>query len=268
MKPTLGIIGGTGFYKLLDDVEEVNPTTEYGKPSAPVSIGTIDGKRVAFLPRHGRNHDFLPSDVPYMANLAALKSTGVNQVLGFNTVGSLQRDYRRGDFVVTNQFVDRTRRRKDTIFNGDRGAHISSAYPYCQNMRRIAIESLKRVGANVHAEGTVVVIEGPRFSSAAESRWFSAQGWHTVNMTQYPEVVLAREMELCYANVSYVTDYDVAAKEVAGEEEAAPVSHHGVLNAFAAGSPQVLAFIREMVAVMNERPSTCPCLKILEEALT
>jgi 5'-methylthioadenosine phosphorylase len=268
MTPVLGIIGGTGFYKLLEDVTTVTPDTPYGRASAPVSIGKIAGREVAFLPRHGLNHDFLPSDVPYMANLAALKAVGVRQILGFNTVGSLQQNYRRGDFVVTSQFVDRTRRRKDTIFSGAQGAHISSAYPYCQRLREIAIASLGQIGAPVHADGTVVVIEGPRFSSAAESRWFSAQGWHTVNMTQYPEVVLAREMELCYANVSYITDYDVAAKEVAGTEDAAPVSHHGVLRAFAAGSPQVMNFIRAMVAMMDHGHATCTCNATLAEALT
>lgn len=161
MKPILGIIGGTGFYKLLEDVEDTWPETRFGRPSAPVSLGMIDGHAVAFLPRHGRNHDYLPSDVPYAANLAALKEVGVSNVLGFNTVGSLQRDYRRGDFVVTSQFVDRTRRRKDTIFGGDQGAHISSAYPYCDRLRASAIRSLGAVGLRAHPEGTVVVIEGP-----------------------------------------------------------------------------------------------------------
>ncbi len=268
MTPVLGIIGGTGFYTLLDDVKEFEPETRYGKPSAPISVGKIDGKPIAFLPRHGKNHDYLPSDVPYMANLAALKSLGVSQVLGFNTVGSLQRDYRRGDFVVTNQFVDRTRRRKDTIFNGAQGGHISSAYPYCDRLRDTAVKALKKAGATAHSEGTVVVIEGPRFSSAAESRWFSQQGWHTINMTQYPEVVLAREMELCYTNISYITDYDVAAKEVAGEEDAAPVSHHGVLRAFAAGSPMVMDVIRSMVAEVDGHGGNCACASALEEALT
>ncbi|MDJ0933560.1 MTAP family purine nucleoside phosphorylase [Breoghania sp.] len=195
--PILGIIGGTGFYKLLDDVQEIEVTTPYGKPSSPVSLDWINGKTVAFLPRHGKNHDYLPSDVPYIANLAALKQLGVRQVLGFNTVGSLQKRYRRGDFVITSQFVDRTRRRKDTIFNGDQGAHISSAFPYCERMRTAAIAALKKAEVNAHEEETVVVIEGPRFSTAAESKWFSDQGWHTINITQYPEVVIARKMELC-----------------------------------------------------------------------
>lgn len=268
MKPILGIIGGTGFYKLLEDVEEVWPGTIYGRPSASVSLGRIDGHKVAFLPRHGRNHDFLPSDVPYAANLAALKGLGATSILGFNTVGSLQREYRRGDFVVTDQFVDRTRRRQDTIFGGERGAHISSAYPYCERLRKAAITSLDAIGVRAHPKGTVVVIEGPRFSSAAESRWFSAQGWHTINMTQYPEVVLAREMELRYTNVSYVTDYDVAAKEVVGEEGATPVTHEGVLRAFAAGSPKVMDFVRKMVANVAALGLDGTDNSALKEALT
>ncbi|QYA04418.1 MTAP family purine nucleoside phosphorylase [Rhizobium sp. B21/90] len=183
MPPVLGIIGGTGFYKLFDDVVEVEVETPFGQPSSPVSIGTINGREVAFLPRHGKNHDFLPSEVPYKANLAALKQLGVSQILGFNTVGSLQKSYRKGDFVVTSQFVDRTRRREDTIFSGKQGAHISSAFPYCERMRAAAISALKDADVPAHPEGTVVVIEGPRFSTAAESKWFHDQGWHTINMT-------------------------------------------------------------------------------------
>lgn len=247
MSPVLGIIGGTGFYRLLDDVEETIVETPYGWPSAPIAIGRIGERDVAFLPRHGKNHDFLPTDVPYSANLAALKQLGISRVLGFNTVGSLQKPYRKGDFVVTSQFVDRTRKRTDTIFTSDDAAHISSAFPYCEEMRAIAIEALAEVGVPFHREGTVVVIEGPRFSTAAESRWFRDQGWHTVNMTQYPEVVLARELELSYANISYITDYDVAASEVTAGEVARPVTHKGVLEAFAAGSPVIMNVIRAVV---------------------
>lgn len=264
---SVALIGGTGFYQFLDGGKEVVLDTPYGKPSAPITITSVEGRNVAFLPRHGRNHDYLPSDVPYQANLWALRELGVRQVVAFNTVGSLQRSYRKGDFVLVDQFVDRTRRRKDTLFSGGQAAHISSATPYCDRMRQLSAEALSDADATVHPSGTVVVIEGPRFSTAAESRWFSTQGWHLVNMTQYPEVVLARELELCYMNLSYITDYDVAAAEVAGDEEAEKVSHAGVLSAFSADSERVAGMVRRIV---GELPTEfdCSCLHALSGART
>lgn len=265
--PSLAIIGGTGFYKLLDDAQQVEVDTPYGSPSAPVTLAEVGGRTVAFLPRHGHHHDFLPAEVPYRANLWALKELGVRQIIAFNTVGSLQPDYRKGDFVLADQFVDRTSGRQDTYFSGDTGAHISSATPYCARIRTRAFDALKGVDATVHPTGTVVVIQGPRFSTAAESRWFSSEGWHLVNMTQYPEVVLARELELCYANLSYVTDYDVAAAEVVGREKAEAVSHHGVLRAFNADSDRVLDFVRRIVEAVTDDPS-CSCRTALKESRT
>ncbi|MFE0424174.1 S-methyl-5'-thioadenosine phosphorylase [Streptomyces sp. NPDC058953] len=264
---SIALIGGTGFYRFLDDANEVVVDTPYGKPSAPISITSIEGRNVAFLPRHGRNHDFLPSDLPYQANLWALRHLGVRQVVAFNTVGSLQRSYRKGDFVLVDQFVDRTRRRKDTFFAGSQAAHISSATPYCGRMRELSAEALSDADASVHGSGTVVVIEGPRFSTAAESRWFSNQGWHLVNMTQYPEVVLARELELCYMNLSYITDYDVAAAEVAGDEEAEKVSHAGVIAAFNADTDRTIDMVRRIVGAL---PTTfdCDCQHALNGART
>jgi 5'-methylthioadenosine phosphorylase len=263
----MAIIGGTGFYKFFEHSEDIELDTPYGKPSAPVSIAEVAGRRVAFIPRHGRNHDFLPHEVPYRANLWALKELGVGQVLGFNTVGSLQREYRKGDLVLVDQFVDRTRGRADTYFSGNMAAHISSAHPYCERMRKSAAKALADVGSTVRESGTVVVIQGPRFSTAAESRWFSAQGWHIVNMTQYPEVVLARELELCYANLSYITDYDVAAAEIVGDEKAEAVSHHGVLKAFNADLDRVLGVVRTLVAALPQDPE-CGCRSALTEART
>jgi 5'-methylthioadenosine phosphorylase len=262
---TIAIIGGTGFYKFLDGAEDVELDTPYGKTSAPVSIATVSGRRVAFLPRHGRDHDYLPSNVPYRANLWALRELGVRQVVAFNTVGSLQPNYRKGDFVLVDQFVDRTTGRQDTFFSGSTAAHISSAVPYCGRIRELAGNALADADAVVHPSGTVVVIQGPRFSTTAESRWFSSQGWHLVNMTQYPEVVLARELELCYANLSYITDYDVAAAEVIGQEEAEAVSHANVLKAFSADSDRVLDIVRRLVNALPESVE-CACQNALAGA--
>lgn len=264
----MAVIGGTGFYKLCNEAEDIQVDTPFGRPSAPISVGTVSGRRVAFLPRHGRNHDYLPHEVPYRANLWALKKLGVWQTIAFNTVGSLQPEYRKGDFVLVDQFVDRTSGRVDTFFSGEGGAHISSADPYCARLRETAAKALDGAGATVHARGTVVVIQGPRFSTRAESRWFSGQGWHLVNMTQYPEVVLARELEMCYANLSYVTDYDVAAAEVARGEEAEAVTHQGVLDAFDANSGRVLDIVRRLVEAMPETPVECTCQHSLLGART
>lgn len=266
-QPEFAIIGGTGFYTFLDGAEQVHPDTPHGKPSAPISIASISGKTVAFLPRHGDHHDYLPSEVPYRANLWALKELGVRQIVAFNTVGSLQPAYRKGDFVLVDQFVDRTWGRADSYFSGTTGAHISSADPYCSRMRDLAYQALAGADATVHPSGTVVVIQGPRFSTRAESRWFSSQGWHLVNMTQYPEVVLARELEVCYANLSYITDYDVAAAEVVGVERAEAVSHHGVLKAFSADSDRVLDMVRRIVGALPEK-AACSCQSSLSGAMT
>ncbi|SCF06535.1 methylthioadenosine phosphorylase [Micromonospora haikouensis] len=263
----IALIGGTGFYQFLDSADEIVIDTPFGKPSAPITIAKVEGRSVAFLPRHGRNHDFLPSDVPYQANLWALQELGIRQVVAFNTVGSLQRSYRKGDFVLVDQFVDRTRRRKDTFFAGSQAAHISSATPYCPRMRQLSAQALEGAEATVHPSGTVVVIEGPRFSTAAESRWFSTQGWHLVNMTQYPEVVLARELQLCYMNLSYITDYDVAAAEVADGEEAEAVSHAGVLAAFSADSERVVDMVRRIVGALPAE-FDCACQHALTGART
>jgi 5'-methylthioadenosine phosphorylase len=266
-QPGIAIIGGTGFYKFLDGADRIEVSTPYGAPSAPINVAEVSGKAVAFVPRHGDNHDFLPHEVPYRANLWALREMGVRQIVAFNTVGSLQPNYRKGEFVLVDQFVDRTSGRADTFFSGDIGAHISSADPYCARMRSLAYEALDGVDAIIHPHGTVVVIQGPRFSTRAESRWFSQAGWHLVNMTQYPEVVLARELELCYANLSYITDYDVAAAEVVGAESAEIVSHHNVLKAFNADSDRVLDMVQRIVGALPER-TDCTCQAALAEART
>ncbi|NYH77512.1 5'-methylthioadenosine phosphorylase [Actinopolyspora biskrensis] len=259
----IAIIGGTGFYRFLDEGEDHHIDTPYGSPSAPIRIGEVAGQRVAFLPRHGRNHDFLPSEVPFKANLWALREAGVRQVIAFNSVGSLQSEYRKGEFVLVDQFVDRTHGRDASYFTGSDIAHVSAAEPYCERMRNLAEEALQDADIRIHRTGTVVVIQGPRFSTTAESRWFSQQGWHLVNMTQYPEVILARELEMCYANLSYITDYDVAAKEVVGDAEEA-VSHAAVIKAFSSDSELIYGAIQRLVKALPDED--CQCRSALANA--
>lgn len=255
------------FHQFFDDAREETVDTPYGEPSAPISIGALEGKELAFLPCHGRNHNFLPSEVPHGANLWALKKLGVRQVVSFNTVGSLHREYRKGEFVLVDQFVDRTLGRADTFFSGDIAAHVSTAYAYCDRMRHHAYGVLTRLDEFVHVNGTMVVIQGPRFSTVAESKWFNEQGWHLVNMTHFPEVVLARELELCYLNLSYVTDYDVAAREVVGDDSAEIVSHQDVIKAFNADSERVLDIIRAIVRALPAHVD-CECNHALDDVRT
>ena len=194
----IGVFGGSGFYSLLDGVDEVTLETPYGAPSAKVAIGEIGGRRVAFLPRHGKDHQLPPHIINYRANIWAMKELGVTQIIGPCASGSLQPRVKPGDFVFCDQYVDRTKGRIDTFYDGPVATHISSAEPYCPAMRSIAIGAAAELEINAHEEGTVVIIQGPRFSTKAESRWFSAQGWEVINMTQYPEAYLARELEICY----------------------------------------------------------------------
>jgi 5'-methylthioadenosine phosphorylase len=204
----VGIFGGSGLYELLDGVDEVPVETPFGAPSAPLHIGDVAGRRVAFLARHGPGHQHPAHLVNYRANLWAMKEAGVGAVLAPFTCGSLQPDIEPGSFVVVDQFVDRTRGRADTIFDGAGANHTAMADPYDARVRGALLEAARACGVVVHDGGTVVVIQGPRFSTRAESRWFSAQGWDVVNMTQYPEAALARELDLPYGAVGLVTDFD------------------------------------------------------------
>ncbi|MGI8664567.1 MAG: MTAP family purine nucleoside phosphorylase [Jatrophihabitans sp.] len=267
-EPVVAIIGGTGFYEFLSPIREVNPETPWGPTSAPITLCSLQDRLVAFMPRHGRNHDYLPHEIPYRANIWAFKELGARQILGLNTVGSLQYDYRRGDLVLVDQFIDRTSGRIDTYFSGSQSAHISSAYPYCQRMRGLANTALQGTD-RYHDSATVVVTQGPRFNTVAESRWFRSQGWQVLNMTQYPEVVLAREQELCYMNLSYVTDYDVAMIEVVGSDEPDRelVSHARVLQAFGADTDRFNAAVARIVAALPA-DFDCSCRHALDGART
>jgi 5'-methylthioadenosine phosphorylase len=239
----------------------VDVETPYGQPSAPPVVGEIGGRRVAFIPRHGLKHQFPPHRVPYQANAWAMRELGVERILGPNACGSLQPHVKPGDFVICDQLVDRTNDRPNTFYDGPLTTHISFADPYCSVMRDVAIEKGRKLGIPLHERGTVVVIEGPRFSTRAESTWFKGAGWEVVNMTQYPEAVLARELEICYANISLITDYDV------GVEDVPPVTHEEVVRVFAENNERLRGLLFEIIpALPSERG--CPCSTALSGART
>jgi len=209
--PILAIIGGSGLYSMpgLKDVTEQDLTTPFGKPSAPIIIGTLEGIQVAFLARHGLGHHISPSEVNYCANLYALKALGVERVVGISACGSLREDYVPGDLVIPDQVVDLTRNRRRTFFGEGLVAHIGVADPFCPDLSNQVYEAIKITGANVHLGGTFLTVEGPRFSTKAESNVFRSWGMSLIGMTTSPEVFLAREAELCYSVMAHVTDYDV-----------------------------------------------------------
>lgn len=251
----IGVFGGSGFYALLTGVEEVWVPTPYGAPSDKIAIGKIGDKTVAFLPRHGKDHQYPPHGIPYRANLYAMKELGVTQIIAPTASGSLQTGIKPGDFVVTDQFVDRTWGRPDTYFDGPVVRHVSPAYPYCPRLRKTALQAGMEGNIPIHDGGTVVVIQGPRFSTKAESRWFSSMGWEVINMTQYPEVMLARELGICYVNIALITDYDAGLE---GQQDVAPVTEDEVYRVFQANNDKVKDMIFRMIDKM-EKDFTCTC---------
>lgn len=255
----IGVFGGSGFYSLLEDAQEIKVDTPYGPPSSPVMHGEIGGRTVAFLPRHGKEHQFPPHTINYRANVYAMKLLGVTRIIGPNACGSLQTRVQPGDFVICDQFVDRTRGRKDTFYDGPITTHVSSADPYCPAMREVAIAKAAELGITAHPAGTVVVVQGPRFSTRAESRWFASQGWEVINMTQYPECYLARELEICYCNISLITDYDV------GTEDVPPVTNEDVVRVFAENNVRVRDLLHAMIPALPAARD-CVCATALEGA--
>jgi 5'-methylthioadenosine phosphorylase len=253
----IGVIGGSGFYQFLDSADEVLVETPYGPPSDPLVIGSVAGKRVAFVPRHGRDHRFPPHKIPYRANLWALRSVGVRQILAPTAVGSLRADYGPGKLVIPDQLVDRTTARIQTYFDAGGAVHVQFADPYCPVGRGVALAAARATGWDPAPAGTLVVIEGPRFSTRAESRWYAGQGWTIVGMTGHPEAVLARELALCYSAVALVTDTD------AGVDEGEGVTQDEVFKVFAAN----VARLRETVMqAIKDLPAErdCPCPSALD----
>lgn len=260
----IGIIGGSGFYDFFGkDAKEIEIETEFGKPSDKITIGTVAGKKVAFLPRHNKNHQIPPHKVPYRANIKAFEQLGIKTIIASSAAGSLQTKIKPGDFVIPDQFVDRTKKREETFFDGPKVAHIESAFPYCKNLRELAISQLKKTSLDFHKQGTVVVIEGPRFSTLADSISYSKNSWDLVNMTQYPEVILAAELGICYLNISLVTDYDVG---IYSKNKIEPVSIEQVLANFKKNNDKLKKLILEIIKNMPDQ-KTCNCQKKAERAV-
>lgn len=248
----IGVIGGSGFYSFLDDTTEVAVDTPYGPPSDHIVLGEVAGRRVAFLPRHGRDHRLPPHRIPYRANVWALRALGVRQVLGPCAVGSLKPQLGPGTLVVPDQFVDRTAGRDQTYFDGPPAnvVHVSMADPYCPTGRSVAVKSAGEVGWEAIDGGALVVVDGPRFSTRAESRWYAAQGWTVIGMTGHPEAALARELALCFTALALVTDVD------AGVEAGDGVTHAEVLEVFAANLNRLRGVL---LKVIEELPATRTC---------
>jgi 5'-methylthioadenosine phosphorylase len=255
----IGVFGGSGFYSFLNNIEEIEIDTPYGKPSDKFSLANYEGKKIAFLPRHGKTHNLPPHMIPYKANIYAMKQLGVKVILAPTASGSLQADIKPGDFVICDQFIDRTSGRKDTFFDGPETRHISAAHPYCPELRKLAIEIGKAQGITIHDKGTVVVIQGPRFSTVAESRWFSKMGWEVINMTQYPESYLAREMGICYANISLITDFDAGLE---GHEDILPVTEEEVYKVFSENNEKVKKMLFEIIKNVDITKMNCTCKKV------
>ncbi len=258
MQADIGIIGGSGFYSFFDDPARIEVDTPFGAPSAPVMVGEVAGRRVAFLPRHGERHQHAPHRVNYRANLWALRSLGVRQVLGPAAVGGLRPELTPGTFVVPDQVVDRTYRSGHTVWEAEGPVvHVPFADPYCPHARAALLASASADTPLVDG-GTLVVIDGPRFSSRAESRWHAAQGWSVVGMTGMPEASVARELALCYATVCCVTDAD------AGVEGEAGVTHADVLAVFADNVERLKALVARTVAALPDVDADCSCRHVLD----
>lgn len=258
----LAVIGGSGFYHMpgLTDVEEVFVDTPFGPPSDSIRIGTLEGIRVAFLARHGRNHSLLPSELPQPANFWALKSIGVERVVGISAVGSLRQDYRPGHLVTPHQFIDRTRgKRAETFFGNGIVAHIAFAEPLCPALRVAARQSAEAAGATVHRDGVYVVMEGPAFSTRAESELHREWRADLIGMTALPEAKLAREAELCYAVLAAVTDYDAW-------NEGHVVDAAMVFDTLARNVAVAQATVRELAKNLPDRDG-CECPRALDAAL-
>ena len=238
----IGVFGGSGFYSLLEDVREVKVDTPYGAPSDSFFLAEVAGRKVAFLPRHGRRHTLPPHKVPYRANVWAMRSLGVKAVISPCAAGSLQAHVKPGDFVVCDQFVDRTSGRDQTFFDGPIVTHVSSADIYDPVLRQLAIDAIRANDIPVHEHGTVVVIQGPRFSTKSESKWFGDAGWEVINMTQFPEAYLCRELGMAVVNISLITDFDAGVLE--GTEA---VNAMSVLEVFELNAARIRQVVLDMI---------------------
>jgi len=257
----IGIIGGTGIYNssMFKEEENMKVFTPFGETSDLISIFNYNERKIAFLPRHGKNHTIPPHKVNYRANIWALKELGFNGIIAASTVGSLREDYKPGEFVIPDQFIDRTKRRIDTFYEGGKVCHISVASPFCSELREVLIRAGKSIGVTVHSDGTYICIEGPRFSTRSESKLFRNWGADIIGMTLYPECVLAREAELCYACVAMITDFDVWAEK--------PVSTVEILKTVKKNIENFKKLVFHAIK-MTPRQRECECAEALKEAST
>ena len=258
----IGIIGGTGVYDpgLFSTKHEVKVHTPYGEPSDSVTIGEYAGVKVAFIPRHGKGHRIPPHKINSRANIWAMKQLGVKRIIAPSAVGSLQEKYRPGDIAIPDQFIDFTKRREYTFYDGGQVCHVSTADPFCLELRDIAIDKIKTLNFSMHENATYVCIEGPRFSTRAESKFFrDVMKAEIIGMTLVPEVSLAREAEICYLSVATVTDYDVWADK--------PVSSAEIIEILAKNVEKTKKFIAEMLPATPDKRARCSCGKALEGSL-
>lgn len=261
--PVLGVIGGSGLYSIsaLTDVESMEIDTPFGKPSAPIVLGSLNGKRVAFLARHGIGHTISPTEVNYRANIFALKSIGVPQVVSISACGSLREDYAPGHIVIPDQVFDFTRSGREHSFFGEgMVAHVGTANPYCEDLTARVFQAVSQTGAVTHAGGTLITIEGPRFSTKAESDLFRAWGMSIIGMTACPEVFLAREAEMCYVTMAHVTDFDV------WRTATEPVSVEMVIQTLNKNTEAARQAIANLVEILPEN-RTCSCSNAMKDAI-
>ena len=260
----IGVFGGSGFYSLLDSPNVKSISTPFGNPSSPLHIGSVLGKKVAFMARHGDGHALPPHMIPYKANLWAMRDFGVKQILAPAAVGSLKEELPPGTFVIPDQFMNFTHGRDDTFYHGRHDiqelspvTHMSAADPYCPLLSSMLAESCSDLGMPFRKGGTVIVIQGPRFATKAESALYQKHG-DIINMTQYPECVLARELQMCYANISLVTDYD------AGLGIHSAVSAEEVLRVFRENTDKLKQIILKTITKIDY--TDCSCMHSLENA--
>jgi 5'-methylthioadenosine phosphorylase len=256
VRAQIGVIGGSGLYALLDGAAEHVVETPYGLPSDPLTVGEIAGRTVVFLPRHGRDHRYPPHRIPYRANMWALRELGVRQILAPCAVGGLLPEFGPGTFVLPDQLVDRTYGRVQTFYNNG-AVHISFADPYCPTGRLTVRKAAQAAGVDVTDGGTMVVIEGPRFSTRAESRWYASLGGTVINMTGHPEAVLARELGLCYTAIALVTDHD------AGVEGDHGVTQEEVFRVFGENTVRLRGLLFDTIAALP-LDDDCPCHHALD----
>jgi len=263
-KIELAVIGGSGLYNMsgLSEIETLDLDTPFGKPSDSVTVGTLHGRRVAFLPRHGRGHVLSPTEVPYRANIFALKTLGVKYIISVSACGSLREDYAPGDIVIPDQIVDRTRGIRPSSFFGEGiVAHLTAAHPFCSHLSAALAEAVVAAGGRMHDTGTFITIEGPRFSTKGESELYRQWGMSLVGMTTSPEAFLAAEAEIAYACMAHVTDYDC------WHENEAPVTVEMVIRTLTANTIIAQAAINHLVERMESWEGEFPAHNALKDAL-